>query len=117
MNVDQLREYCLSLKGTTEDIKWGHDLCFSVGGKMYCVTGADGESGTSFKCTDEDFVALQERNGIIPAPYMARNKWVMVEKSSALKKNEWEHYILESYQLVASKLTKKMKGELGLEGL
>jgi predicted DNA-binding protein (MmcQ/YjbR family) len=115
MNVDQLREYCLKLKGTTEDIKWGHDLCFSIGSKMYCVTGADGEGGTSFKCSDEDFVSLQERDGIIPAPYMARNKWVMVEKSSALTKQEWRQYILQSYKMIGSKLTKKVKAEVGFE--
>lgn len=114
MNVDQLRDYCLSIKGTTEDIKWEHDLCFSVGGKMYCVTGADGLSGTSFKCNDEDFVSLQERDGIIPAPYMARNKWVMVQQSAALSKAEWKHFILNSYKLVASKLTKKVKAEIGI---
>jgi len=117
MNIEELRAFCLSLKGTTEDIKWEHDLCFSIGGKMYCVTGADGESGTSFKCSDDDFLSLQERDGIVPAPYMARNKWVMVERSAALSKSEWKHFVGQSYRMIASKLTNKAKRELGLEGL
>ncbi|WP_207493548.1 MmcQ/YjbR family DNA-binding protein [Aridibaculum aurantiacum] len=114
MNIEELRDFCLSLKGTQEDIKWGHDLCFTICSKMYCVTGADGKGGTSFKCTDENFELLQEREGIIPAPYMARHKWVMVEMSTALTKEEWKQYILQSYQLVVAKLPKKVKLEAGL---
>ena len=41
MNIEQLRKFCLSFPGATEDIKWGADLCFCVGAKMFCVTGAD----------------------------------------------------------------------------
>lgn len=114
MNLDQLRTYCLSLHGTQEDIKWGHDLCFTIASKMYCVTSADGLGGTSFKCSDEDFVNLQEREGIVPAPYMARNKWVRVEKTAALSKEEWEHFINISYQLVVAKLPKKVQAELAI---
>lgn len=115
MHFDQLREYCLSLRCTEEDIKWGHDLCFTIGSKLYCVTAANGDGGTSFKCTDEDFELLQERDGIIPAPYMARNKWVMVESSSALTKAEWKHYIKQSYDLVVAILSKKTRLKLGIE--
>lgn len=100
MDIKQLRSFSLALKGTAEDIKWGHDLCFTIGSKMYCVTSADGNGGTSFKCSDEEFTTLIERDGIIPAPYMARNKWVMVEKASALSKDEWEHFVRTSYSLV-----------------
>ena len=114
MDIEQLRSFCLSLKGTQEDIKWGHDLCFTIGSKMYCVTSADGNGGTSFKCSDEEFALLLERDGVIPAPYMARNKWVMVEKVAALSKEEWEKYITTSYSLVCEKLPKKMKVELGV---
>ena len=39
MNIEQLRKYCLSFPHATEDVKWGNDLCFCVGGKMFCVTG------------------------------------------------------------------------------
>ena len=45
MNIEQLRKYCLSFPGATEDIKWGADLCFCVGAKMYWVTGAASTSG------------------------------------------------------------------------
>lgn len=114
MNIESLRNLCLSLPKVTEDIKWGNDLCFLIGGKMFCVTGTSGEMTTSFKCDDEDFNELCERDGIIPAPYLARNKWVQIQRPSALRKNEWEHYIQKSYKLVTAKLPKKFQAELGL---
>jgi predicted DNA-binding protein (MmcQ/YjbR family) len=67
-----------------------------------------------FKCSEEDFNLLCERDGIIQAPYLARNKWVLVQKASALNKNEWKQFIKTSYDLVAAGLSKKLKIELGL---
>lgn len=113
MSIEFLRKYCGQFPGTTEDIKWDNDLCFCVAAKMYCVTALEGPFKTSFKCDDEDFGSLTERDHIIPAPYMARNKWVMTEKASVLTKKEWELYVKKSYQLVASKLPKKTQKTIG----
>jgi predicted DNA-binding protein (MmcQ/YjbR family) len=55
MNAAGLEKLCLSLKGTTTDVKWGADLCYSVGEKMYCVTGLEGPFSASFKTTAELF--------------------------------------------------------------
>ena len=115
MDIDQLRELCLSLKGVTEDIKWGHDLCFSIGGKMFCVASLDPPFNCSFKVKDEEFEELSRKEGFIPAPYMARAKWVKVTQPSKLNKKEWNHYIRQSYELKKDSLTKKMKKEIGLE--
>ena len=115
MNIDFLRQFCKSLPAVTEDIKWGHDLCFSVGGKMFCVTSLEAPLTVAFKVTDEEFPELSERDGFMPAPYMARNKWVMVTDPSKLKRKEWEDYLLQSYELIKSKLTKKLRKELKLE--
>lgn len=114
MNLEQLRKYCLALPATVEDIKWGADLCFTIATKMYCVAGMEAPMKASFKCSEEDFNTLIERDGIIPAPYMARNKWVMVEKASVFSKSEWEDRIYKSYVLVASKLPRKVQQELKL---
>ena len=62
MNIEQLREFCLSLPHTTEDVKWGNDLCFSVGAKMFAVTGVDSTGSVSFKCTPEKFAELTVDN-------------------------------------------------------
>jgi predicted DNA-binding protein (MmcQ/YjbR family) len=112
MDIELLRKYCLSLPATVEDIKWGADLCFTIATKMYCVTSIEAPFKISFKCSDEDYSTLIEREGIIPAPYLARNKWVCVIKADALLKKEWEDYIYKSYVLVRSKLPKKNQANL-----
>ena len=104
MNIEQLRKYCLTFPGATEDVKWGHDLCFCVGGKMFCVTGLDGSGHTSYKTTPENFAELTERDGIIPAPYVARYHWVAVERHDAIAKDELKELIADSYRMVFHKL-------------
>ena len=64
---------------------------------------------------DEDFEELSTTEGFIPAPYMARAKWVMVQDISKVSKKDWEKYIRESYRLVKNKLPKKVLKELGIE--
>lgn len=113
MSIEELREYCLTLKGTTEDIKWEDHLCFCIGEKMYLVTAPDHVPvSASFKVTDEDFEALTaSREGIIPAPYMARNKWVRIDDISRFSTEEWKKYATESYELIKSKLPAKLRKE------
>ena len=114
MNIETLRELCRSLPAVTEDIKWGHDLCFSVAGKMFCVASLEGPLTVSFKVKDDEFDEMSSSPGIIPAPYVARYKWVLVEKVSALSRKEWEHYVRQSYDLVRAKLPKKLAKQYGL---
>lgn len=112
MDIEALREFCLQLKGTTEDVKWDNDLCFLVGGKMFCVTNLEGESRISLKVPDAVFDELVATDAIIPAPYMARNKWVQVMGWSRFSDTEWESYVKQSYELVKAKLTKKLQKEI-----
>ncbi len=112
MNIESLRTFCLSLPGVTEDIKWGYDLCFCIGEKMFCVTTADTAEGASFKVRDEEFDEMTGREGIIPAPYMARAKWVYVLDFLWLSNAEWQHFIRQSYELVKAKLPKKIQEAL-----
>jgi predicted DNA-binding protein (MmcQ/YjbR family) len=109
MSPAKLEQLCVSLKGTTTDVKWGNDLCYLVRDKLYCVTGLSGTFSVSLKTTPEDFAELIERDGIQPAPYTARYHWVMVSKTSALSPAEWQHYVKQSYQLVLAKLPAKLK--------
>jgi len=110
VTIEHLRKFCLALPGTTEDIKWGADLCFSVGAKMFCVTSADSsEGGISFKCTPEKFAELIEREGIKPAAYVGRYKWVHIDDMKAVPRTEVEALIGASYQLVFDKLPPKIK--------
>ena len=110
MNIEQLRKFCLSMPGATEDIKWGADLCFCVGEKMFCVTGADSiAGGLSLKCTPEKFEELIELEGIDPAAYVGRYKWVRISDLDAVTPFELKELIKMSYQLVFDKLPPKIK--------
>jgi predicted DNA-binding protein (MmcQ/YjbR family) len=110
MTVERLRKFCLSLRGTTEDVKWGQDLAFSIGGKMYAVVNLEPPHQLSFKCTPESFGELVEREGLIPAPYLARAMWVQEERlGDALEPREREALLRMSYELVLAKLPKKKR--------
>jgi predicted DNA-binding protein (MmcQ/YjbR family) len=106
MDVDTIRSICTKLPAVTEDMKWGNDLCFMVAEKMFCVVVLDGPLKISFKVPDEEFDELCNLQEIMPAPYSARYKWVLVEKPHAFSKKQWEHYITQSYNLIRAKLPK-----------
>jgi predicted DNA-binding protein (MmcQ/YjbR family) len=113
MTLDSVRQICRALPGVTEDIKWGADLAFSVGGKMFCVVNVDPPHQMSFKCTAEDFGDLVERPGLVPAPYLARAMWVQESAlGEALERPELERLLRTSYELVRAKLTRKMRDTL-----
>jgi predicted DNA-binding protein (MmcQ/YjbR family) len=117
MTLDKLREYCLTFPGATEQIQWGADLVFKVGGKMFCVACTDvAPNVMSFKCDDEMFAELCERDGIIPAPYMARAKWVALERWGTVGDREIKPLLAEAYRLVREKLPKKTQIELEQAG-
>jgi predicted DNA-binding protein (MmcQ/YjbR family) len=115
MNLESLREFCKSLPHVTEDVKWGHDVCFLIGEKMFAVTPLEKtvEAQLSFKCTAEKFAELVEVDGIIPAPYMARNNWVMMQRYDALRDSEIRELVRQSYEMVMLKLPKKMIAGFG----
>ena len=113
MNLTRLRELCLSFPGATEQIQWGADLVFKVGGKMFCVACTEvAPNVMSFKCDDEQFAELCEREGIIPAPYMARAKWVALERWDTLDDRELKPLIEHAYTLIKLKLPRKTQADL-----
>ena len=114
MDFEKAKALCRGFAGSTEDIKWGADAVFSVGGKMFAVTGsAVPATGMSFKVEDDRFLELTDRPGIIPAPYLARAKWVYIENAKALDDREAAELLRRSYELVFAKLTKKLQREIG----
>jgi predicted DNA-binding protein (MmcQ/YjbR family) len=113
--IDWLRQFCLSLPHTTEDVQWQHDLLFRIAGKMYCVANlepAQWPGKIAFKCTPEKFAELVEIEGIVPAPYMARNHWVSVTDMNALRQSEVKELVHNSYRLVLERLPKKTQAKL-----
>ena len=110
MDAEWLRTLCLSFPGTTEQIQWGYDLLFKVGGKMYAVTPLEpAPVCLSFKASPERFAELTERQNIIPAPYLARAQWVALETRDAVGREELARLLRESYEMVLARLPKKVR--------
>jgi len=109
-----LRQYAASLPGATRDIKWGASECYSVGGKMFAVFGIENgnERGMSIKVAPERFLELTDIDGIVPAPYLARARWVKFERVNALPSAEIKALIARSHALIAAKLTKAAREAL-----
>ena len=109
MNIEEFQKLCAGLPSVTEDVKWENDLVFSIGGKMFCVTGLNETPVTAaFKVTEEQFDELCERKGFKPAPYVAKYKWVKIDDINKMTKKEWEKYVTQSYTLVRAKLAPKI---------
>ena len=113
MNVDWVRDLCLSFPHATEQVTWGVDLTFRINGKIFAVTVLEpAKVWLSFKCSPENFAELTERAGIIPAPYLARAQWVALETKDALSKEDLATLLRESYDFVFAKLPRKTREAL-----
>lgn len=121
MHIEELRKHCMSFPGATEHEIWGNDLTFKVGNKMFAHTALEvAPVWLSFKTSDEKFAELIERQNVIPAPYLARAKWVALETREAIPAGELRELIRDSYDLVVAKLPKAIQASLakhaGTEG-
>ena len=113
MTRDELHAFAMGLPGATMDVQWGDDHVYKVGGKMFAAT--DGAySNLSFKATDIAFEAMTTTGRARPAPYMARAKWVTLDDLAREDAGEVEDWVRTSHRLVAAKLTRKQRAELGL---
>jgi predicted DNA-binding protein (MmcQ/YjbR family) len=110
MDVESIRRYCLSFPQATEDMPWPDDLCFKVGGRIFAAVSLHSvPQSISFKCTAEQFAELVEQEGINPAPYVGRYKWVRLERPDVLCDAELEDLIRQSYEMVSTKTKAKTK--------
>jgi len=115
MDIEILRSVCLSFPAVTEDVKWESNLCFCIGGKIFCIANLNPPHTFSFKVTDEEFDELSESEGFKPAPYLARAKWVLVTDSSKLSRKDLKNYLQQSYDLIKAKIPRKQRKDLGIE--
>ena len=105
MDVESIRSYCLSFPQATENLQWGDDLCFKIGGKIFVTLGLDNPR-ICFKCVRETFAELIELEDIRPAPYVGRYQWVMLDRLDAVRDHELQELIRQSYEMVAAKAPK-----------
>jgi predicted DNA-binding protein (MmcQ/YjbR family) len=120
MNLSAIQKFCAGLPQAKAEIKWEIDHVFTIGAKMFAVAyeSRDGEGNSKvhvgFKVDDDLFLQFTDRPGFMPAPYLARAKWVRVTDLKAVSDTEMKALLRRSYDLVCAKLTKKTQGELGL---
>lgn len=113
--------FCESLAGTTNVIQWGDASVWKVGGKIFAICSNWGDdkpemahAKLSFKTSDLAYQILTEQDGIVPAPYLARAKWVQLESANAMSDEDIRDYIRTAHDIIARKLTKKLQKEIGL---
>ena len=108
-DVDWIRKLCLAFPDATEDEPWPDDLCFKVRGKIFTSMAlSDGRfPRLTLKAAPEAFHELLEIEGISPAPYVGRYKWVTLANSNVLPAGDLEALIRQSYDLVAANAPKK----------
>lgn len=80
---------------------------------MFACSGIERDSRYSFNVDDERFLELTDQQGIYPAPYLARAKWIQIDPSECeLPNRQIEKLIERSYELVLAKLPKKTQREI-----
>ena len=114
MNLEKFRSYCLGKKGVTEEFPFGEDtLVYKVLGKMFALTNIDDFSSVNLKCDPELAVELRERyEAVQPGYHMNKTHWNTVLIDGSIPDQELRTWIDNSYDLVASKLTKAQKKAL-----
>lgn len=117
MNLEELREFCLSLKGAEEGMPFDKNtLVFSVMGKMFCATDIESFSLVTLKCNPEEAISLREMHPeVIPGFYMNKKHWNSVKTHGRIADKLLQEWIVKSYELVVAGLPKKKQLELGLE--
>ena len=109
MNIETFRDFCLSLQGTTEGMKWDH-LCFMIEEKIFALTSLD-DGALCLKCNPDDFDNLVSRHGIKQAPHFARRQWIVLDNLEVMTDQELKDRVQQSRGLVLSKLSKKLQAK------
>jgi predicted DNA-binding protein (MmcQ/YjbR family) len=108
MDIEMFREYCLSLPGTTEDVKWDDNLCFMIEKKIFVMSSLS-DGNLAMKCNPEEFDELIARDGISQAYHLAKRQWIGLADLEVMPAAELKKRIAESRQMVLDKLPKKVR--------
>ena len=118
MNIEDYRTFCLTLNGATESMPFDEKaLVFSVKGKMFTLTNSiDTFELINVKCEHEEAIELRERySAVIPGFHMNKKYWNSIEMDGSISDEQIQKWIVNSYQIIVSKLPKKMQAELNDE--
>ena len=115
MTREEFDTYCTAMKSTTHVVQWGNASVWKVGGKVFALAVGEGtDTKISFKCSELAYSVLTEMPHIIPAPYLARAKWVQVQSSNGMSDQNVEIHLDAAYDIIAAKLTKAQRATLGI---
>lgn len=114
MNIEEFREYCLSLKGTTESLPFGPDtLVFKVMDKMFALTNLSGEFTLNLKCDPERAIQLREEfPAVIPGYHMNKQHWNTVIIDGSIEDEILREWIDHSYDLIVASLPRQKRDSL-----
>lgn len=114
MNIEELRNYCLSKKGTTETFPFDEKtLVFKVMDKMFALTSLEGELSINLKCEPEKAIELREEfDAVLPGFHMNKKHWNTVILDGSIADEQIFRWIDDSYRLAADNLTKARKALL-----
>src|SRR5579871_6135939 len=121
MDNERIRAICMALPHVVETVNWGHHLVYwvgdrDIGGKMFAMTDLDG-TGIGvllFHAGAERYHELVEREGIRPAPHLARAFWVAIERWDTLRPREIEDELARAHALIFARLPKRTQAILAL---
>ena len=114
MNIEELREYCISKEGVTEDFPFDETtLVFKVAGKMFALTDLEGELSVNLKCDPSVAIDLRERYSCVrPGFHMNKKHWNTIDIDGSVSDNLIREWINHSYDLVVSGLPKRVRAAL-----
>jgi predicted DNA-binding protein (MmcQ/YjbR family) len=117
MDIIDYREYCLSLAGAEESMPFDDKvLVFKVGGKIFTLGNIYEFESINVKCDPEKAIELRERYpSVKPGYHMSKKHWNTIYIDGSVSDNQIKEWIKDSYDLIFSKLSKKLKEEI--EGL
>lgn len=114
MNIEELREYCISKAGVSESLPFDEEtLVFKVMDKMFALTGLNRDLFVNLKCDPDKAIELrQEFNCVLPGYHMSKKHWNTIIIDGSVSVEQVKEWIDDSYNLVVTRLTKKKKDEL-----
>ena len=121
MDAEQTRAFLLTLPHVVETEQWGNNLVFwvgdkAIGGKMFALIDLDGEGHgkISYAAGAERYAELIEKDGLFPAPYMARIYWIAAERWDIFRNTEWQEELRAAHAITLAKLPPKVHRALAL---
>ena len=114
MNIEQLRDFCLNLKGSSEGFPFNETvLVFKVMGKIFLLTNLEGDFQITIKNDPEKIMNMREEYpSVKPGYHVSKKYWNTIDMDGSIKDQLLREWIVESYESVAQSLTRKLKEEL-----